>query len=186
MPFNPLGQKSADTPKKDFMDLVTESLPLKRHQGFWTSPTLSRGPGLFRGVPRRIWGRMFSPRFVGGKFQSSKNRRCSKLDGLGRGKKLDFKLDFQCFRSKLELLQEADQGSRCGDLQLSKMGFLDHFGLSREAIHETEIQNIIYGSLMCFSDSVLEKIKPGLGSFSGGTWTGLSIRKWFQRRSRRI
>ncbi|OPZ37655.1 MAG: Formyl-coenzyme A transferase [Tenericutes bacterium ADurb.BinA155] len=52
-------------------------------------------------------------------------------------------------------------------------GALDHFGLSREAIHELN-PNIIYGSLMCFSDSVW-KDKPGWAPLAEDV-TGLSIR----------
>ena len=62
-------------------------------------------------------------------------------------------------------------------------GVLDHFGLSREAIHELN-PNIIYGSLMCFSDSVW-KDKPGWAPLAEDV-TGLSIRNGSKKKPKNL
>jgi hypothetical protein len=80
---------------------------------------------------------------------------------------LDFNIEDQLARAK-ELVKEADI-----IISSYQNGALDHFGLSAEDIH-TLNPNCIYGSLLCFSDTVWKQ-RPGWAPCAEDI-TGLSVR----------
>lgn len=103
-----------------------------------------------------------------GKFDSQEQAMLE-LDGwAGKNSiQLDFNDSHQLETCK-ELVKKADV-----IIYSYQNGALDHFGLSREDMHKLN-PNLIYGSLMCFSDTVW-KDKPGWAPLAEDV-TGLSIR----------
>ncbi|MDO5520652.1 MAG: CoA transferase [bacterium] len=103
-----------------------------------------------------------------GKFEAQEQAMLE-LDGwAGKNSiQLDFNHPEELAKVK-ELIQQADVV-----VSSYQQGALDHFGLSPEDIH-TLNPNVIYGNLMCFSDSVW-KTRPGWAPLAEDI-TGLSIR----------
>lgn len=103
-----------------------------------------------------------------GKFEDQEQAMLE-LDGWA-GKRL-VELDF----NQPKQLEQAKQLVREADVIICsyQFGVFDHFGLSREEIHRLN-PNVIYGSLMCFSDSVWRE-RPGWAPLAEDI-TGLSIR----------
>ena len=103
-----------------------------------------------------------------GKFETQEQAMLE-LDGwAGKNSiQLDFNHADELDRCK-ELIKEADVV-----ISSYQQGALDKFGLSREDIHVLN-PNVIYGSLMCFSDTVWNT-RPGWAPLAEDI-TGLSIR----------
>jgi len=103
-----------------------------------------------------------------GKFESQEQAMLE-LDGWAGKNSIQLDLnDSHQLETCKELVKNADV-----IIYSYQNGALDHFGLSREDMHKLN-PNLIYGSLMCFSDTVW-KDKPGWAPLAEDV-TGLSIR----------
>jgi crotonobetainyl-CoA:carnitine CoA-transferase CaiB-like acyl-CoA transferase len=156
-------EKVGDAPRKDY-GRCGEDLPLKGIKVLDLTHIIA-GPAASRILAEYGADVLLVRR---GKFVGQEQAMLE-LDGwAGKNSiQLDFNVPEQLALCK-ELIKKADVVTYS-----YQNGVLDNFGLSREEIHRLN-PNVIYGSLMCFSDTVW-KDKPGWAPLAEDV-TGLSIR----------
>lgn len=156
-------EKVADAPVKDFGERTTRG-PLTGVRVLDLTHIIA-GPACTRILAEQGADVLLVRR---GKFEAQEQAMLE-LDGwAGKNSiQLDFNNPAELARAK-ELVKEADVV-----ISSYQQGALDKFGLSEKDIHALN-PNVIYGSLMCFSDTVW-RTRPGWAPLAEDI-TGLSIR----------